>query len=110
MSYYGTKTRVKFTEICLKQPKLSYIHGTILNIYIVYELGAPSPNGNDPTLKNSLFGAVTLTKNTDIDKYGCSSYGIGFDRRLSFLFPDDGFGQSVIIFGVMGDGFSWCWQ
>ena len=33
------------------QTKLSYTHGTILNIYIVYELGAPRPNDNDPTLK-----------------------------------------------------------
>ena len=36
---------------------------------------------DDPTLKNCLFGAVTLTKNADIDKYGYSGYGIGFDRR-----------------------------
>ena len=40
VSYYGTKTRVKFTGSCLKQPKLSYTHGTIVNIYIVYELDA----------------------------------------------------------------------
>ena len=40
VSYYGTKTRVKFTGSCLKQPKISYTHGTIVNIYIVYELGA----------------------------------------------------------------------
>ena len=55
---------------------------------------------NDPTLKNCLFGAVTLTKNTDIDKYGYSGYGIGFDRRSSFSFPGGGFGQNVLIFGV----------
>ena len=35
-SYYGTKTTVKFTGTCLKQPKISYTHGTIVNIYIVY--------------------------------------------------------------------------
>ena len=56
----------------------------IVNIYIVYELGASSSNINDPTLKNCLFGAVTLTKNADIDKYGYSGHGIGFDRRGSF--------------------------
>ena len=55
------------------------------NIYVVYELGASSSNINDPTLKNCLFGAVTLTKNTDIDKYGYSSYGIGFDKRSTFF-------------------------
>ena len=42
VSYYGTKTRVKFTGSCLKQPKISYTHGKVVNIYIVYELGASS--------------------------------------------------------------------
>ena len=27
VSYYGTKTRVKFVGSCLKQPKISYTHG-----------------------------------------------------------------------------------
>ena len=63
IDYYGSKTRVKFTGSCLKQPKISYTHGTIVNIYIVYELGNSSSHNNDPTLKNCLFDAVTLTKN-----------------------------------------------
>ena len=63
-------------------------------------MGASSSHDNDPTLKNCLFGAVTLTKNADIDKYGYSGYGIGFDRKSSFSFPSGGFGQNVIIFGV----------
>ena len=33
-----------------------------MKIYIVYELGASGSNNSDPTLKNCLFGAVTLTK------------------------------------------------
>ena len=41
-----------------------------------------------------------MTKNADIDKYGFSGYGIGFDRRSSFSFPGGGFGQNVLIFGV----------
>ena len=87
--------RVKFTGSCLKQQKFPYTHKTIVNIYIVYELGASTSNDNDPTLKNCLFGAVTLTKNADIDKYGYSGYGTGFDRRSSFLFPSGGFGQNL---------------
>ena len=94
LSYYGTKTRVKFTGICLKQSNISYNHRAIVNIYIVYELGASSAHNSDPTLENCFFGAVTLTKNAD------SGYGIGFDGRLSFSFPGGGFGQNVIIFGV----------
>ena len=100
IDYLGNKIRIKFTGSCLKQPKISYTHGAIVNIYIVYELGASSSHNNDPTLKHCLFGAVTLTKNTDVDKYGYSGYGIGFDRSSSFSFPGGGFGQSVLIFGV----------
>ena len=51
VKYYGTKTRVKFTRSCLKQPKFSYTHGKVVNIYIVYELGGSSSHNNDPTLK-----------------------------------------------------------
>ena len=47
-----------------------------------------------------MFGAVNLTKNADIDKYGYSGCGIGFDRRGSFSFPGNGLGQNVIIFEV----------
>ena len=100
LNYYSTKIRVKFTGSCLKQSKISYTHGKVVNIYIVYELGASSSHNNDPTLKKSLFAAVTLTKNADIDKYGYSSYGIVFDRRSSFSFAGGGFGQNVLIFRV----------
>ena len=100
VSCYGTKTRVKFTGSCVKQPKISYTHGTIVNIYIAYELGASGPNNSDPTLKKCWFGAVTLTKNPDIDKYGYSGYGIGFDRKSSFSLPGGRMGQNVIIFGA----------
>ena len=40
-----------------------------------------------------------MTKNADIDKYGYSGYGSGFDRRSSFSFPGGGFGQNILIFG-----------
>ena len=68
--------------------------------YIVYELGASSSHNNDPTLKNCLLRAVTLTRNADIDKYGYSGYEIGFDRRSSFSFPGGGFGQIWSIYGA----------
>ena len=60
VSYYSTKTRVTFTGSCLKQPKVSYTHGKVVNIYIVYELGASSSYNNDPALKNCLFVTVTV--------------------------------------------------
>ena len=60
LNYYDTKIRVKFTGSCLKQPKISYTHGKIVNIYIVYELGASSSNVNDPTLKIIVYLAQLL--------------------------------------------------
>ena len=84
LSYYGTKVRVQFTKSCLKQSNHIFTHKKIVNIYIVYELAASSSHTSDPTIKNCLFGAVTLTKNADIEKYKYSGYGIGFDRRSSF--------------------------
>ena len=100
LSYYGTKTRIQLIRSCLKQPNLTFTHGKVVNIYIVYKLRASSSHISDPTLKNCLFGAVTLTKNTDIEKRGYSGYGIGFDRRGSFSFLGGGFGQNVMIFGA----------
>ena len=101
LDYYGTKIKVKFNGICLKQDKITYTHGKIVNIYIVYEINKKDNTiTSDPTLENCLFGAVTLTKNVNIDRYGYSGYGIGFDRKGSFSFPGGGFGQNVIIFGV----------
>ena len=101
LNYYDDfKVRVKLTRSFLKQPKFTHTHKTIVNIYIVCELGAFTSNDNDPTLNNCLFSAVTLTKNADIDKYGYFGYGIGFDRRSSFSFPGGGFGQNVLIFGA----------
>ena len=100
LSYDGTKIRVQFTRSCLKEPNFTFIHKKVVSIYIVCELGASSSHINDPTLKNCLFGAVTLIKNIDIEKYEYSGYGNGFDRRGSFSFPSGGFGQNVIIFGV----------
>ena len=41
-----------------------------------------------------------MTKNVNIDRYGYSGYGIGFDRKGSFSFSGGGYGQNVLIFGV----------
>ena len=67
INYVGNKIRVKFNRSCLQQSnKLTYTHKTIVNIYIVYELGASNSRHNDPTLKYCLFGAVLSTKNAEV--------------------------------------------
>ena len=53
-----------------------------------------------PTLENCLFGAVSLTKNADIDKYKYSGYGIGFDRYGESSFGNRGFDRNCITFGA----------
>ena len=100
LDYYGTKTRVEFSGSCLKQDKITYTHGKVVNIYIVYEISKSINISDYPTLENCLFGAVSLTKKADIDKYGYSGYGIGFDSYGSFSFPRTGLGWNVTIFGV----------
>ena len=94
LSYYGTKTRVKLSGSCLKQDKATYNHGTILNIYTVYEISKDYNISSYPTLRNCLFGAVSLTKYIDIDQY--KYYGIAFDRKGEFSFGN-GFGRNVTI-------------
>ena len=91
---------VKLNGSILRQLKVTYTHKKVVNIYIVYQLSASSSNDGNSTLKNCLFGGVTLTKNADDEKYKYSDYGIGFDRRSSFSFPGGGYGQNVLIFGV----------
>ena len=68
-------------------------------MYIVYEVSKSFNISDYPTLKNCLFGAVTLTKNADIDKNKYSGNGTGFDRHGSFLF-NNGICRKVVIFRV----------
>ena len=101
LNYLGTKIRVRFGGSCLKQDKSTYTHGKIVNIYIVYGINKKdNTTSSDPTLENCLFGAVTLIKNADIDMYGYSGYGIGFDKRSSFSFLGGGFRQNILILGA----------
>ena len=101
LSYYDSnKIRVSLDGGCLKQDQSTRFHEGIVNIYIVYEITDNFNVSSYPTLENCLFGTVKLTKNADIDKYGYSGYGIGFDRHGSFSFPGTGLGRNVIIFGV----------
>ena len=100
LSYYCTKTRVEFNGSSLKQDKVTSNHGKVVNIYIVYEITKNNNISDYVTLENYLFGGVSLTKNADIDRYGYSGYGIGFDKHGSFSFPSIGLGRNVIIFGA----------
>ena len=84
----------------MKQDKTTYNHGKIMNIYIVYGISKNYNERNYPTLESSLFGAVKLTKNTGVNTYKYSGYGIGFDGHGHFSYPGIEVGKNVITFGV----------
>ena len=69
----------------LNQFPPTIFHRNIVNIYIVYEITSNYNASDCPTIENCLFGFVKLTKNPNIDKYGYSGYGIGFDRKGDFF-------------------------
>ena len=70
LSYYDTnKIRVKLDGGFLKHGPGSLFQGGIVNVYIVYEISKNINISSDyPTLETCLFGAIKLTKNTDIKK------------------------------------------
>ena len=61
VNYVGTKARVNFNGYCLKQEKISFDHGKIVNIYIVYEIDRYVTISSYSTLEKCLFAAVKLT-------------------------------------------------
>ena len=95
---FGTKTREEFRGNYLKQGKVTYNHRKV-NIYIVCEVRINYDISSYPTLENCLFDAVTLTKNSDINTYKYSVYGIEFDKGF-FSVGDNEIDRNVIIFGV----------
>ena len=100
LGYDSKRTFLKFNEGYLKQYKITYNHGKILNIYIVYDSKSTLNYNDDFTLENCLFGAVKLTKNADVDKYKYFGYGIGFDGKGVFSHPIGSFGNNAINFGA----------
>ena len=80
------KKEVEFNGSCLKQDKITYTHGKVVNICFVYEKSKSINISDYQALEKCLFGAVSLTTKTDIDRNGYSGYGIGFDRHGSFFY------------------------
>ena len=51
LDYVGNKIRAKFTGNCLKQEKITFNHGKVVNIYIVYEIEISVNISSYPTLE-----------------------------------------------------------
>ena len=97
--YDNARIKVRFNGDLLRQTQVTYNHGPVVNIYIVYET-TPDTKTSNITLESCLFGANKITNNFDVEKYKYSRYGIGFDSSGSFSHPRGGNGTNVIIFGA----------
>ena len=82
----------------MKQKKLGYAHGTVVNIYIVYELKNRLTDNADFTVSNGLFGTVKLTTDVNTSNYQYKGYGICFDSVGKFSIGNVTNGKNVIIF------------
>ena len=65
----GKKKQEQNLKEVLKQDKISFNHGKIVNIYIFYQVNKNFDISSYPTLENCLFGAVKLTKRLDYDQH-----------------------------------------
>ena len=83
----------------MKQDSVTFNYKKVVNIYIIYEISKSINISNYLTLENCLFGVVRLNGNADIDTYGYSGCGIGFDKHGRFSLTGTGLGRNVIIFG-----------
>ena len=91
---------VIFNGNCMKQNKLGYAYGTVINIYIVYELKNRSTDNGDFTVSNGLFGAVKLAKDINTSNYQYKGHGTSFDSGGKFSIGNITNGKNVIIFGA----------
>ena len=91
---------VTFNGNYVKQNKLGYAHGKIVDLYISYELKNRRVDNPDFTVQNALFGAVKITKNVNTSHYKYEGCGICFDRESSFSFGNRIDAKNVINFGV----------
>ena len=72
----------------------------IVNVYVVYDLDAwPRNHTNNFKFKNCLFGATSVVKNKDKEKYVYRGYRIIFDKASLWSF-DNGIARNAIISSV----------
>ena len=59
--YDKARMKVGFNGDLLRQHQVTYNHGPVVNIYIVYET-TPDTKTSNIALENCLFGAIKITK------------------------------------------------
>ena len=72
----------------------------IANVYFVYDVDAwPRNPTKNFKFKKNLFGATSIVKNSDKEKYVYSGYAINCENTGSWSFDNDT-ARNVIIFGA----------
>ena len=90
---------IKFDKDPLSVEQNNYLN-KIGNVYIVYYLDlCPKNPTNNFKFKNYLFGATSIVKNSEKEKYVYGGYGITFDSAGLWSFDND-IARNVINFGV----------
>ena len=92
LDYHDTKTRVEINGSCLKQDKITYTHGKIVNIYIVYEISK--------SINISVYLTLEMLTLTSMDILDMQSDLIGEDVFEGSKSPGTGLGRNIINFGV----------
>ena len=98
--YDNARIKLSFSGDLLKQDKITYSHGPIVNIYVVYRL-APRTNNSGVTLENCLFGAVKLTNNADIDKYNILDMVLDLIQKDLFHIQVEDLAKMLLILGMV---------
>ena len=84
----------------MEQDNITHNHGKEIKIYIAYEISRNFNISVYLTTEICLFGAISLPKNAEIDKWKYSGYGIGFNRHVFYSHPSGGTGRNEVIFAV----------
>ena len=79
----NTRLGVTFNGNYMKQNKLGYGHGSVVNIYIVYSLKNRSIDSPGFTIQNGFGGKITKDVNTSNYKY--SGYGFVLMEKVNLV-------------------------
>ena len=91
----NNKLGVTFGGSCMKPNKIGYAHGSVVNIYIVYEL--KKEQSIVPILQFKM--GIKITKDVNTSNYKHFGYGICFDGKSDFSIGYITNGKNVIILG-----------
>ena len=89
IKFSGYKVRKKFDKDPLAVEQSNYA-AKVVDTYIVFDLDTwPNNLLRNFTLKNCLFGATSMVKSSDREKWVYSGYGIAFDGKGTGSFGNE---------------------